>query len=113
MIARASFLTVGQNNSGNKIPFPNQKLKKCIFFEDFLTQNFEKYLQFFYFILDGMQVIVSNTSPSILPYVKIRENPHVTSDEWRWIIQLGIKLSRTNFKRASAQQSKSFTVFIR
>lgn len=64
-------------------------------------------LQFILFILDGMQVIVSNTSPSILPYVKIRENPHVTSDEWRWIIQLGIKLSRTNFKRASSQQSKS------
>ena len=97
------------------------------FFETFLTQNFEKcfilktmlktilklFYNFCYYILDGMQVIVSNTSPSILPYVKIRENPHVTSDEWRWIIQLGIKLSRTNFKRASAQQSKSFTVFIR
>ena len=40
---------------------------------------------------EGMQVIVSNTSPSILPYVKMRGNPHVTSDEWRWTIQLGVK----------------------
>ena len=60
---------------------------------------------------DGMQVIVSNTSPSILPYMKIRENPHVTSDEWRWIIQLGNKYSRTNFNRASTQQSKTRFIF--
>ena len=53
-------------------------------------------------------VTVSNTSPSILPYVKIRDNPHVTSDEWRWIIQLGIKYSRTNFNKASTQQSKFY-----
>lgn len=45
---------------------------------------------------DGMQVIVSNTSPSILPYVKIRDNPHVTSDEWRWVIQLGAKYKLAN-----------------
>ena len=40
---------------------------------------------------DGMQVIVSHTSPSILPYIKMRDNPHVTSDEWRWILQLATK----------------------
>jgi hypothetical protein len=45
---------------------------------------------------EGMQVIVSNTSPSILPYLKIRENPHVTSDEWRWIIQLGLRQVQQN-----------------
>ena len=36
-------------------------------------------------------MVVANTSPSILPYIKVRENPHVTSDEWRWIITLGKK----------------------
>ena len=40
---------------------------------------------------EGMQVIVSHTSPSILPYIKMRDNPHVTSDEWRWILQLATK----------------------
>ena len=55
---------------------------------------------------EGMQVIVSNTSPSILPYIKIRDNPHVTSDEWRWICQLGAK-HRPNFNPPS-HQSKIF-----
>ena len=90
-----------------------QNFEKCFILKTMLKTILKLFYNFCYYILDGMQVIVSNTSPSILPYVKIRENPHVTSDEWRWIIQLGIKLSRTNFKRASAQQSKSFTLFIR
>ncbi len=36
-----------------------------------------------------MSVLVSNTSPSVLPYVRVRENPHVTCDEWSWISKLG------------------------
>ena len=36
----------------------------------------------------GIEVAVCNTSPSILPYVKIRDNPHVNSDEWTWIYRL-------------------------
>jgi hypothetical protein len=32
-----------------------------------------------------MSVVVSNTSPSLLPYIKIRENPHVTAEEWLWL----------------------------
>ena len=54
---------------------------------------------------DGMQIFVNSTSPSILPYVKIRDNPHVTSDEWRWIIQLGLKY-RTNFQTGSQRGKK-------
>jgi len=35
--------------------------------------------------IDSMSVVVSNTSPSLLPYIKIRENPHVTAEEWLWL----------------------------
>ena len=36
--------------------------------------------------VDGvLSVIVPNSSPSILPYTKIRDNPHVTAEEWSWI----------------------------
>jgi hypothetical protein len=36
-----------------------------------------------------MSVVVSNTSPSLLPYIKIRENPHVTAEEWLWLRRVG------------------------
>ena len=38
--------------------------------------------------IDSMSVAVANTSPSILPYIKVRDNPHVTSEEWSWIRHL-------------------------
>ena len=38
--------------------------------------------------IDSMSVVVANTSPSILPYMKVRDNPHVTSEEWSWIRHL-------------------------
>ena len=33
----------------------------------------------------GLNVVVSNSSPSVLPYAKVRDNPHVTSEEWAWV----------------------------
>jgi len=38
--------------------------------------------------IDSMSVVAANTSPSVLPYIKVRENPHVTSEEWQWIRHL-------------------------
>ena len=35
-----------------------------------------------------MSVVVANTSPSILPYIKHRKNPHVTSEECSWVSHL-------------------------
>ena len=47
--------------------------------------------------VDGtIEVAVCNTSPSILPYVKIRDNPHVNSDEWAWIHRLSTTTSGSN-----------------
>ena len=39
--------------------------------------------------IDSLRVIVSSTSPSVLPYTRVRENAHVTCDEWAWISKLG------------------------
>ena len=38
--------------------------------------------------LDSMSVVVTNTAPSILPSSRVRDNPHVTSEEWAWIRHL-------------------------
>lgn len=46
------------------------------------------YLQARSSVGQGTQIVVSNTSPSILPYAKIRDNNHVTADEWSWLLQL-------------------------
>ncbi|TRY71155.1 hypothetical protein TCAL_09286 [Tigriopus californicus] len=50
--------------------------------------------------LDSMRVMVTNTSPSILPYVKVRANPHVTCDEWAWVNKLGRIFSQTSAMQA-------------
>jgi len=41
--------------------------------------------------IDSMSVVVSNTSPSILPYIKVRENPHVNAEEWSWVKEMGAR----------------------
>ncbi|XP_056637072.1 ankyrin repeat and fibronectin type-III domain-containing protein 1 isoform X1 [Diorhabda sublineata] len=38
--------------------------------------------------VDTIEVIVSSKSPNILPHCKIRDNPHVTSEEWGYLKQL-------------------------
>ena len=51
-----------------------------------------------YTTVDGIiNLIVPNTSPSILPYVKVRENSHVTSEEWNWF-QLLLKQNKKQSK---------------
>ena len=52
-----------------------------------------------------MRVIVSNTGPGILPYVKVRDNPHVTSDEWRWITLLGSRHKSSIIARQGMQKN--------
>lgn len=43
------------------------------------------YVQSFTTVDGVLNVVVPNSSPSILPYTKVRDNPHVTSEEWAWV----------------------------
>ena len=44
------------------------------------------YVQSFTTVDSGvLNVVVPNSSPSVLPYTKVRDNPHVTSEEWAWV----------------------------
>ena len=43
------------------------------------------YVQSFTTVEGVLNVVVPNSSPSILPYTKVRDNPHVTSEEWAWV----------------------------
>ena len=54
------------------------------------------YMQAYTSVEGIINLVVPNTSPSILPYVKVRENAHVTSEEWNWV-QL---LQRKNKKQS-------------
>ena len=56
--------------------------------------------------IDSMSVAVANTSPSILPSIKIRDNPHVTSEEWSWVRSLATPLTSptTNFLIGEAEE---------
>ncbi|CAD6187592.1 unnamed protein product [Caenorhabditis auriculariae] len=35
--------------------------------------------------LNSIRVVVPDNLPSILPFVNIRDNPHITKEEWQWI----------------------------
>ncbi|GMR61802.1 hypothetical protein PMAYCL1PPCAC_31997 [Pristionchus mayeri] len=35
--------------------------------------------------LNSIRLVVPDNLPSVLPYVSVRQNPHVTKDEWEWI----------------------------
>jgi hypothetical protein len=50
--------------------------------------------------IDSLRVIVSNTSPSVLPYSRVRENCHVTCDEWDWITKMGALSSHASSMQA-------------
>ncbi len=39
--------------------------------------------------LDSLRVVASSPSPSVPPYVRLRENPHVTCEEWGWLRRVG------------------------
>ena len=56
--------------------------------------------------IDSMSVVVANTSPSILPSIKVRDNPHVTSEEWSWVRSINTPLTSptTNFLIGEAEE---------
>ncbi|XP_065899982.1 ankyrin-repeat and fibronectin type III domain-containing 1-like isoform X2 [Dysidea avara] len=38
--------------------------------------------------LAGVKVVVSKQFPNLLPHTKIRDNPHISKDEWAWLTYL-------------------------
>ena len=58
--------------------------------------------------IDSMKIVVSNTSPSILPYMKVRDNPHVTCDEWNWLTRLGRIASGQTSSMAAPSPTTNF-----
>ena len=43
------------------------------------------------------QLLVSLESPSFLPFLKIRDNPNVTKEEWDIILSVGSSLNKFNY----------------
>ncbi|XP_065220831.1 ankyrin repeat and fibronectin type-III domain-containing protein 1 isoform X3 [Planococcus citri] len=37
--------------------------------------------------VDSLQVLVPSRAPNIPPHCKIRDNPHVTAEEWEWLVK--------------------------
>jgi hypothetical protein len=62
--------------------------------------------------IDQMKVVVSTTSPSVLPYVKIRDNNHVTCDEWAWVHNLARTAEKCRAESSSMQAPSPTTNFL-
>ncbi|CAL4068026.1 unnamed protein product, partial [Meganyctiphanes norvegica] len=43
--------------------------------------------------VDLLQVVVPESTPNMYPHVKIRDNPHISREEWEWVQNLGNSLS--------------------
>ncbi|XP_058794771.1 LOW QUALITY PROTEIN: ankyrin repeat and fibronectin type-III domain-containing protein 1 [Phymastichus coffea] len=52
--------------------------------------------------VDSIRVVVPAKSPNVLPHCKVRDNPHVSADEWQHLRRLG---RREATEQASEQQS--------
>ena len=80
---------VGGEEEGGVVEMIRNSLRDQILFHQVSSVSVSKGLHLCYLqshtTIDSMSVVASNTSPSILPYIKVRENPHVTSEEWQWI----------------------------
>lgn len=35
--------------------------------------------------MNAIRVVVPDNLPSMLPFVHVRDNPHVTKEEWEWV----------------------------
>jgi len=83
---------VGGEEEGGVVDMVRSSLRDQILFHQVSSVSVSKGLHLCYLqshtTIDSMSVVTTNTSPSILPYIKIRENPHVTSEEWQWIRHL-------------------------
>ena len=62
--------------------------------------------------LDSMSVVAANTSPSILPHIKIRDNPHVTSEEWSWVRRLAGGAGSTHYHASHPSHISPTTNFL-
>ncbi len=65
--------------------------------------------------IDSLRVIASSTLPSAPPYVRLRENPHVTCEEWSWVRKMGSVLSAGGdggFEESSMQMPSPTTNFL-
>ncbi|XP_067005275.2 ankyrin repeat and fibronectin type-III domain-containing protein 1 [Anabrus simplex] len=55
--------------------------------------------------VDLIQVVVPSKSPNVLPHCKIRDNPHVSSEEWEWL-----KRQNSRHKLASGSSSETMSL---
>jgi len=83
---------VGGEEEGGVVDLIRSSLRDQILFHQVSSVSVSRGLHLCYLqshtTIDSMSVVAANTSPSILPYIKVRENPHVTSEEWQWIRHL-------------------------
>ena len=40
--------------------------------------------------MDLIRASVSKDKPNLLPHVRVRDNPHVSSEEWEWLQESGV-----------------------
>jgi len=87
----------GSVEDGDSMDMIRESLREQILFNQVSGISVSRGLHLCYLqshsTIDSMSVVASNTSPSILPYIKMRENPHVTLEEWQWIRNMGANLS--------------------
>merc|ERR1719158_1760144 len=84
---------VGGEEEGGVVDLIRSSLRDQILFHQVSSVSVSRGLHLCYLqshtTIDSMSVVVSNTGPSVLPYIKVRENPHVTMEEWQWVRRLG------------------------
>jgi len=104
----------GAEEEGGAVEMVRESLRLQILFHQVSSVSVPRGLHLCYLqshtTIDSMSVVTSNTAPSVLPLVKVRDNPHVTMEEWRWVRRLGRLVADTDAPTASTSPTTNFLV---
>ncbi|XP_065338459.1 ankyrin repeat and fibronectin type-III domain-containing protein 1 isoform X3 [Cloeon dipterum] len=57
--------------------------------------------------VDLIQILVSNRAPNVLPHCKVRDNPHVCSEEWEWLKSLSARHKKDKENNEDSEEGKT------
>ncbi|RCN43261.1 hypothetical protein ANCCAN_10760 [Ancylostoma caninum] len=96
MLSRIPFLLTPKNLFGNTLE-PKEDALMFKSLDNLFQANNTRYFRGLYLCymklhcsLNVIRIVVPDNLPSMLPFVHIRDNPHVTKEEWQWIKYINI-----------------------
>lgn len=63
--------------------------------------------------MDTISILVSKSTPNVFPYAKIKDNPHVSKDEWQSILDWSLEENKNFYQTYSSLKEIDDTINFR